>query len=156
MTPDEYWKNFNLGTELDIAGRFIYNGLQCFHEMQTFTSEEDSFEFLYSISVGIERLLKIAVILAEHTPGDDQQAFEETLITHSHSELVRRLKVTHNLKLAPVHNEFLSILARFYRSHRYGRYNLASVTAPAQEREELNAYLQKHLGSRPIDFRLLA
>ena len=145
MTPEEYWKNFNLGAELDIAGRFLYNGIRFFHEARTFVQEEDTFEFLYSTSVGIERLLKIAVILTEHDQWDDQEAFEQSLITHSHQDLVRRLKQHHTLNYGGIHNEFIEILSRFYKSQRYGRYSLASVTAPAQEREDLNAFLSKHL-----------
>ncbi|PQA87037.1 hypothetical protein [Hyphococcus luteus] len=145
MQPDEYWKNFNLGTELDIAGRFLYNGLQTFHQMETFAGEEDAFEFLYAVSVGIERLLKIALILTEHDHHTDQEAFEQELITHSHQELLRRLKENHSLTLGQVHNEFISLLSRFYNSHRYGRYSLASATAPAQERDDLNIFLEKYL-----------
>ncbi len=145
MHPDEYWKNFNLGTELDIAGRFIFNGLQAFHEMRSFTAEEDAFEFLYGVAVGIERLLKIAVILTEHDKVTDQDEFEKGLITHSHQGLVKRLKDNHELDFAGVHNEFVSILSSFYKSHRYGRYNLASVYEPARERDDLNAFLERHL-----------
>lgn len=145
MRPDEYWKNFNLGTELDIAGRFLFNGLRTFHEMRNFAVEEDAFEFLYNIAVGVERVLKIALILTEHDEKADQTAFEESLITHSHQELVRRLKQNHEIKLASVHNEFISILSSFYKSHRYGRYGMASIAAPAQEREDLVAFLEKHL-----------
>lgn len=148
MRPDEYWKNFNLGTELDIAGRFLYNGLRTFHEMKNFASEEDAFEFLYNLAVGVERILKIAVILTEHDEKADQNAFEESLITHSHQELVRRLKKNHQIDLAPVHNEFISILSKFYKSHRYGRYSLASIAAPAQEREDLVAFLEKYLSTK--------
>ena len=145
MRTDEYWKNFNLGTELDIAGRFLFNGLQTFHEMKNFTAEEDAFEFLYGVSVGIERLLKIAVILTEHAEDIDQSEFERGLITHNHQELVRRLKSSHEIDFSGVHNEFIDILSRFYKSHRYGRYNLTSVDSPALERDELIAYLEKHL-----------
>lgn len=145
MRADEYWKNFNLGTELDIAGRFLFNGLQAFHEMRTFAAEEDVFEFFYGVAVGIERLLKIALILTEHDNALDQAEFEESLITHSHQELVRRLKSSHDISLAPVHNEFIGILSKFYKSHRYGRYNLESVRAPAQERDDLIAFLEKHM-----------
>ena len=145
MKPDEYWKNFNLGTELDISGRFLYNGLQTFHHMETFFKEEDAFEFLYSVSVGIERLLKIALILTKHDQSIDQEEFERELITHSHQDLLKRLKEHHALNLGPVHNEFISILSRFYKSHRYGRYSLASVSAPAQERDELIAFFEKRL-----------
>lgn len=145
MQPDEYWKNFNLGTELDIAGRFLYNGLQIFHQMESFAKEEDAFEFLYMLSVGIERLLKIALILTEHDRCENQEKFEQELITHSHQELLRRLKVSHSLNLGPVHNEFIGIIARFYKSHRYGRYSLASAFAPFPARAELNLFLKKHL-----------
>ncbi|QYK40799.1 MAG: hypothetical protein KF887_15525 [Paracoccaceae bacterium] len=145
MRPDEYWKNFNLGTELDIAGRFLFNGLHAFHEMEHFAAEEDVFEFLYGVAVGIERLLKIALILTEHDKAPDQNEFEKGLITHSHQELVRRLKDNHKIDLAPVHNDFLRILSSFYKSHRYGRYSLASVAAPARERDDLKLFLEKYL-----------
>ena len=148
MRADEYWKNFNLGTELDIAGRFLFNGLQVFHEMMHFANEEDAFEFLYGVAVGIERLLKIAVIMTEHDKVLDQDAFERGLITHNHQELVRRLRANHQLNFATVHNEFISILSIFYKSHRYGRYNLASIYAPARERDDLNGFLEKYLGTR--------
>lgn len=145
MTPEEHWKNFNLGTELDIAGRFLYNGIQCFHQMTTFSKEEDIFEFLYFVSVGIERLLKIAIILTEHESDCDQEALEQSLITHSHGELVRRLNEHHTLNFGGLHNEFIAILSRFYKSQRYGRYSLQSVYSPAEEREQFTSFLEKHL-----------
>ena len=145
MRTDEYWKTFNLGTELDIAGRFLFNGLQAFHEMEHFTAEEDAFEFLYSVAVGVERLLKIAVILTEHDNTVDQDAFEKSLITHSHQELARRLKAKHDLKFPAQINEFIALLGRFYKSQRYGRYSLDSVFAPTQSRIELVKFLEKHL-----------
>jgi len=145
VRPDEYWKNFNLGTELDIAGRFIFNGLLAFHEIKHFASEEDAFEFLYSVSVGVERLLKIAVILTEHDNTVDQEDFEKSLITHTHQELARRLRGPHGLIFPARENEFIALLGRFYTSQRYGRYSLDSVLAPAQERDELVKFLEKHL-----------
>lgn len=145
MQPDEYWKNFNLGTELDIAGRFLFNGLQVFHEMEHFANEEDAFEFLYAVAVGVERLLKIAVILTEHDSSTDQDAFEKSLITHTHQELVLRLRDKHDIKFTARENEFIALLGRFYTSQRYGRYSLNSVYAPSQERHELVQFLEKHL-----------
>lgn len=71
------WKNFSLGKELDIAGSFIFNGLKAFDSMDNFYYEVEIFEFLYNISVGIERLAKIAVILIEHNNVQDQQEFEK-------------------------------------------------------------------------------
>lgn len=146
MRPDEYWKNFNLGTELDIAGRFLFNGLQAFHEMEHFAAEEDAFEFLYSVAVGVERLLKIAIILTEHDTAADQESFEKSLITHTHQDLALRLREPHGLKFPARENEFIALLGRFYTSQRYGRYSLNSVFAPTQERDELVKFLEKYLG----------
>ena len=35
--PDKIWlyKNFNMGTELDIAGEFIYDGIHTLNQMNT-------------------------------------------------------------------------------------------------------------------------
>lgn len=145
MRADEFWKNFNLNTELDVAGRFIYDGLYAFHLMETFTREEDAFEVLYSVAVGVERLIKIALILSDHDKSTDQEAFERELITHSHQDLLHRLTVKHPINLGTVHHDFIAILATFYKSRRYGRYSLDSVKAPAKEREELIVFLEKHL-----------
>ena len=45
---------------------FIYNGIYSLDNMESFHNVEECFEFLYNISVGIERLQKILVILVEH------------------------------------------------------------------------------------------
>lgn len=145
MIADEFWKNFKLNTELDIAGRFLYNGLNAFHLMEDFTREEDAFEVLYSISVGVERLVKIAIILSEYREDTDRKAFEKSLITHSHQELFRRLLKRHSINLNTVHNDFIEMLATFYKSRRYERYSVTSVTAPVRERDDLVKFLNKHL-----------
>ena len=91
-TPEYFWKNFRLGTELQISGSFIYNALYFFDQMEHFCNDEEIFEFLYNTSVGLERLEKIAIILLEHDSSMDQEEFEKTLITHSHLELLDRIK----------------------------------------------------------------
>ncbi len=145
MKRAEYWKNFSLGKELDIAGRFIYNGLQCFHHMKKFYYEEEVFEFFYNLSVGFERLLKITIILSEHDDDVDQKEFEKSLITHSHLALLKRVKDTHNLSFGPIHNELLQVLERFYKTHRYGRYDLAAMTVDGREKQALHSFLEKYL-----------
>ena len=142
MKRDQFWKNFELCTELNISGRFIYNGLHTFHEMQHFAYEEEIFEFLYNISVGIERLLKIAVILIEHNETVDQNNFKKNLITHNHVELLRRVKNAHKLNFSNTHNDFLELLRKFYKASRYGRYNLDAMTT---EQTEFINFLNKGL-----------
>jgi hypothetical protein len=145
MDKLEFWTNFKLGEELQIAGRFIYNGLRCFHEMYTLHNEDEVFDTLYNISVGIERLFKVAIILVEHEDLVDQNEFEESLITHNHHKLLTRLKEKRNFELSGVHNEFLSLLSTFYKTHRYGRYSASDLTTNIKERDALQEYIKKHL-----------
>lgn len=92
MKPADFWKNFRLGEEVHISGTFIYNGLRRFHELQHFESDDELFEFLYELCVGLERLLKIAIVLFEHSDAAHQTQLEESLITHNHVVLTARLQ----------------------------------------------------------------
>lgn len=145
MNKHQAWKNFNLGHELSISGAFIYNGLRRFHEMQVFDHSDEIFEFLYNLSVGLERLLKIAVVLVEHKDDSDQEALEKSLITHNHLELIKRVRKQCKLNLGPPHNEFLALLSTFYKSLRYDRFTLSSVYDSDRERNALWGFLSKHL-----------
>lgn len=145
MTPEEWWKNFALGMEIDAAGTFIYNGIRALHELPTLNHPVDSFEVLYNLSVGIERLLKVAIILIEHNDQIDIEKFEESLISHSTIDLSNRVDSQKSLNLADVHREFLSVLSKFYKSHRYGRYSLSAVPNIYQEKIELLWFVSKHL-----------
>jgi hypothetical protein len=127
MNKHEAWKNFNLGQELSISGAFIYNGLRRFHEMQVLDHTDEIFEFLYNLSVGLERLLKIAVVLVEHEDDSDQEALEKSLITHNHLELMKRVRQHCKFNLGTPHNQFLALLGTFYTSLRYDRFTLSSV-----------------------------
>lgn len=145
MTPEEWWKNFALGMEIDVAGTFIYNGIRSLHELQALNHPVDSFEVLYSLSVGIERLLKVAIILIEHSDHIDIEKFEESLISHSTIDLANRVDAQRSLALADVHREFLSLLSKFYKSHRYGRYSLSAVPDIFQEKVDFLRFVAKHL-----------
>lgn len=145
MDKETFWKNFNLGTELQFSGSFIYNGLQQFDQIKSFYHEEEIFEFLYNLSVGIERLMKVNIILQEHKTDSNQDEFEQTLITHNHQELLKRINKYHKLNLGKIHNDFLQLLSRFYKSMRYDRFNLTSVTNLSPERKGFIDFLEKHL-----------
>jgi hypothetical protein len=145
MTHTEFWKNFRLGTELQISGTFLYNSLYGFDRMTFFYFEEECFEFLYHSSVGFERLLKIAIILSEHKENTDQQSFEKSLITHNHLELVNRIKSKHNINFSDVHIQFLQMLSDFYNSSRYDRFGLQSVYDHNSSKNLLIGFFEKHL-----------
>lgn len=149
MSAADFWKNFRLGEEVHIAGTFIYNGLRRFHELQLLDHSDELFEFLYDLSVGIERLLKIAVVLHEHTTAADQHALEKSLITHNHLDLLVRVRKHVSINFGKPHTEFLQLLSAFYKSLRYDRFTLDSAYKVNKEAKAVRKLLSKHLH---IDF----
>lgn len=143
--PDYFWKNFRLGSELQISGSFIYNALFTLENMETFHYEEECFEFLYNMSIGIERLEKVAIILLEHDGSISQEFFEKSLITHHHVDLINRIGKKRELSLGKQHIKFLDILTNFYNTTRYDRFNFASVYRPPQDQKRLIAFISEEL-----------
>lgn len=143
---DFFWKNFRLGAELQNSGTFIYNGIFHLDNIEYFRFEEECFEFLYNISVGIERLEKILIILIEHDNNiKSQEEFEKSLLTHNHLELLNRIKFERELNFGKIHTKFLGVLANFYKSVRYERFNICSVYKPSQEKEKLVEFIISEL-----------
>ncbi|MGD9628541.1 MAG: hypothetical protein AB7V18_04805 [Pyrinomonadaceae bacterium] len=147
MSKVEAWKNFNLGEELGIAGVFLYNGLRRFHDMRALDYDDEIFEVLYNLAVGLERVFKIAIVLAEHDVRQDQRDFEQSLYTHSHAALFERLSKQCKLDLVTEHIAVLHLLTNFYTNFRYGRFSLDSVYDPAKEQRGLFHLLNHQLGT---------
>jgi hypothetical protein len=145
MNASDFWKNFRLGEELQIAGSFIYNGLRQFHKLRLLDHDDELFEFLYNLSVGLERLLKIAVALHEHTDAIDQNALEQSLITHNHLDLVARLREHVTINFGTPHNDLLQLLGKFYKTLRYDRFSISSVYKGKKEVDAIRGLLSKHL-----------
>ena len=145
MNRSEFWKNFSLGEELAISGTFIHNGLNRFYEMHQLDYAEEIFEVFYNLSIGIERLFKITVVLLEHSEESDQEKLEESLKTHNHCELLQRVQSHHDIKLGKPHNEILKLLANFYKTHRYERFCISSITGRHKERDALISYFAEYI-----------
>lgn len=120
-----FFKNFNMGIEIDIAGNFLYNGIMNFNKLKDFNNGSEIFHVLYPISVGIERLQKVLLVLHEDIDYSKIEEFEKSLITHSHQELQNRIKSKCNINFNSLQNSFLELLTRFYNSCRYCRFSLA-------------------------------
>jgi len=145
MTPTEFWQNFQLGAEQEIACNFIYDGLRNLHEMDTLSLETEVFPVLYDLSVGLERLLKVVVVLLEFDEHTDVGALEKSLITHNHLELLNRVREKADINLGDAHTELLNLLAKFYKTHRYDRFSLQSVYDLSKDKKALHTFLHKHL-----------
>lgn len=145
MKREEWWKSFALGIELDAAGTFVYNGIKSLHEVVSFNHPVDILEILYSLSIGIERLLKVAIVLIEHHDEIEIGEFEKSLISHNTSDLARRVDARRDLRLSDIHREFLFLLSKFYKTYRYGRFSLSSVPDIYEEKRSFLEFLSRHL-----------
>lgn len=145
MKPTDFWKTFKLAEELSISGTFIYNGLRRYHEMEKLDFSDEVFEFLYNLSVGLERLFKIAVVLFEHDNSINQDALEKSLITHNHLELLKRLKNHVEINFGKPQIGLLNLLSLFYKSYRYDRFSLTSAYHSKREIDAILTFLKKHL-----------
>ena len=145
MDDSWVWKSVSLSRELSVSGSFLYNGLKIFHEIEILDYEEEIFEFLYNIAVGIERLAKIAVVLIEHHDVNDQNKFEKSLITHTPSALIERVKKAHTINLKSSHNSFTNLLGDFYNNCRYSRFRLNELRERVTEESLFKKYLTEQL-----------
>lgn len=139
------WKNFDLNTELHISANFIYSGLLSYRNLQGYTHSDEVFRVFYDLAVGMERLLKTAIILHSHTEEVNQSDFESALITHSHNKLSEMLSnAVDSYKPTSDQLRILGILSRFYKHYRYDRYILAS----APDRLKEGAYFEDLIGGK--------
>lgn len=152
LFPDKVWnyKNFNMVTELDIAGEFIYDGIHTLNQMRAVNEEASLFSFLYHTAVGIERLQKIIIVLFEEVKPDQHEEFEKSLITHSHTSLHERIKKLTTVDFNARENSFLHMLTSFYNSARYDRFNLDSQFA--KEQQLFSNYLDENVGADKIEY----
>ncbi|MEK7638981.1 MAG: hypothetical protein AAB388_02335 [Patescibacteria group bacterium] len=146
MTPTQFWQNFKLGQEQEIAAGFIYDGLRILHDTETLGQETDIFPVLYNLSIGIERLSKVAIILIEFKDDVDIEKFEKSLKTHEHLRLLEKVKKATSVTLNPPCVEFLELLSVFYNTHRYDRLSFQELTVFSKDKKAFLDFLHKHLG----------
>ena len=154
--PDSFWiyKNFNMVNELNIAGEFIYDGIDALNRMNTIDEIPLLFSFLYHVSVGIERIQKIILVLFGLNEQDDYQTFEKSLISHSHDDLNRRIKeLCSSFSSTSRENAFLAVLSQFYITARYSRFNVG--TEYDLERRLVSKYIQSNLASERIEHHFI-
>lgn len=155
MNNSEYWKNFSLGTELETSGIFIYNGLKQVNDLKNYNYPEDVFEVLYNLSIGLERLMKIVIILTEHQDYANQAALEKSLITHNLDCLRDRIEINHNLELNDVQKGFLVLLTTFYKKYRYNRFNLNESNSYSKDKDAFTQFLCNKLQIKTKNEHLL-
>lgn len=128
MDTEKYYKNFNMVNELDVAGEFIYNGMDAIFSLDYIGNNPSLFVALYNLSVGIERLQKIVLVLWKYNNSMDKQTFEKNLKIHNHTllgqEIVKYTDKADCKKMGKEENKFLDLLQKFYKQARYDRFNI--------------------------------
>lgn len=138
------WRNFSMGNELQVAGNFIYDGLRNLDEMHTLDNTTDIFNFMYLISVGIERLQKVCIVLCVPDNDTDFDMLVSEIKHHNHVSLMDTISKSKNIKFLENENILINLLSKFYNELRYGRYSLDRIRLE-DEKKEFLAFLKNKL-----------
>jgi len=147
--PVASYKNFKMGTEIDIAGIFIYDGMKELEKIVGFAYEGEVFSFLYHIAVGIERLQKVLIVMLEDISVDEITSFEESLHTHNHQQLHERITQKKAIRLNKKEISFLHLLDEFYINCRYDRFQLKGRYGA--EKIALCKFIESHIDPNDLE-----
>ena len=125
MTKIEYFKNFNMGKELQNAGEFVFESASKMYGLVSFYDDHIINLILYNGSVGIERLQKILICLYIDTFDDLKIKQDSQLLKHNHGELQRKLVEKKIIqKLSKCDNSLLELFGTYYNKYRYKEYSI--------------------------------
>lgn len=151
ITSQFRWKNFDLNTELHVAGSFIYEGINLIDRLSQLRFEDEYFQFLYNISVGIERLEKIAYLLVAHRAGEETPSTKWK--KHDHPKLYELINLHTDFLLENRERVFLKLLKDFYIEGRYDRFNYnTNISTSSKDKGLLIKFLINFLNVKPNDF----
>ncbi|MFB9974576.1 hypothetical protein FPQ10_06060 [Allobacillus sp. SKP2-8] len=139
------WKNFSMGNELNVAGNFLYDGIKSFEDMETLNNTTEIFNFMYYISVGVERLQKVVIILGDYEGITDLDGLVSSIKHHDHVALMDKIRKLYKIELTNNENAFINLLSNFYNHLRYGRFLLDKIHLD-DEKTEFTHFLEKRLG----------
>lgn len=123
LTELEYFKNFNIGKEIDLAGTFAYNALSILNTTQDVYLNDQIFMFLYNASVSVERMQKCVLFMYGSYNGSEIEQFAETIKIHDHQNLQCKINSHTKKKLSEEQNALLILLRNFYADGRYSNYS---------------------------------
>ena len=92
MGEVNYFKNFNMGREIEIAGEFIYESMREMYSLKSFSDHFKINKILYNGAVGIERLQKILLCMFLINQTKDFDDLPKSLKEHKHIALHELIK----------------------------------------------------------------
>lgn len=135
-----------MAREVDLAGEFIYAGLEKMNSMHSIDEPSEAFFVLYHLAVGVERLQKVLLVLVEDIQPNDMEIFLKGIKHHNHGELASEIKKHIKINFSKEQNAFLKMLADFYEKRRYDKYDFFSY-----DMDELNS-LSRYLSDNYPDY----
>lgn len=122
MNEIQLFRNFNLGTEINIAGSFAYNAISNLNSAKNISEDDQVFLFLYNAAVSIERMQKCVLFMYADLKAEDISPFADKIKIHRHQDLQNRINSLTGLKLSQDQNAFLLLLQDFYAVGRYSNF----------------------------------
>ena len=123
MGEVNYFKNFNMGREIEIAGEFIYESMREMYSLKSFSEHFKINKILYNGAVGIERLQKILLCMFLINQTKDFDDLPKSLKEHKHialHELIKKSVPDYKLKSNKI--KLLEVFQDYYNKHRYGEF----------------------------------
>lgn len=119
----EYFKNFNMGRELEIAGEFIYESSTKMKALSYVGNHFNVNTILYNGAVGIERLQKILLCMNMESESE-LEAPLKCLKGHNHIELQNRIRESVGVIFDKNHMDLLELFRSYYDNFRYAEYQI--------------------------------
>lgn len=126
MNRVEYFRNFNIGEEINLAGSFAYNAISILNTTQDIYQNDQLFLFLYNAAVGVERMQKCVLFMYGDYDESTINQFTEKLKSHGHQKLHDIIIYYTGLKLPKDQNALLLLLQDYYAQGRYSNFSFTN------------------------------
>lgn len=124
MGEVNFFKNFNMGREIEIAGEFIYASMREMYSLKSFNEHFKINKIMYYGAVGVERLQKILLCMYLINQTTDFDDLPKSMKEHKHLALHELIKKSvSDYKLQSNKIKLLEVFQDYYNKHRYGEFS---------------------------------
>lgn len=148
MNRLEYFRNFNIGAEIDFAGSFAYNAISIINTSQDIYQNNQISLFLYNAAVSVERMQKCVLFMYGDYEETSFEKFAETIKNHGHQKLQAKIIEHTGLKLPKDQNALLLLLQDYYAK---GRYSNLSITDAYDCKSNFENFVKSCYGESMIE-----
>lgn len=148
MNKLDYFRNFNIGSEINLAGSFAYNALSIINAAQDIYQSDQIFLFLYNAAVSVERMQKCVLFMYGDYEESGIDQFAKIIKNHGHQKLQAKIIEYTGSKLPSDQNALLLLLQDYYEK---GRYSNLSANNRYDYKSEFEDYVKTCYGGSMIE-----